>query len=672
MSVEYTIDIQLTELGFPIIGQPQESLSASLPNSLPPCHTTTLTQNPHKENLLAIDQPSKQPDKETQVVLPCPSQSTQERSDTTSNLPILMFHPQVVLVNPAQSHAPQHQEDVPINPAQSQTPQQKVDSDSDDSNVSVVGDEEEEEEDDDGGEEEGHNNGSTNSGNFVCSVCGLKLPSDFKLQDHMNLHTGARPYCCAECGKRFSQIHNYRVHLRTHAQKVERPHCRVCLKVFFTNKALADHVTRAHWQDEFYECDLCKRVFTCVADCQDHINLHQSTPDVVCEKCGRHFDTPTSLKRHRMSSCYIIFKCTDCPKTFNKKDALLKHSFSHLGLLPYTCVRCHRHFRLATLYRQHKCQPGRIHCVACLREFVSQRDFQQHKKDTGCWGKQEDIGDQIRCLECGLRFANSDELKKHAGAHQRVLKCAECGKGFRSALLLMSHMGGHAGNSPCLCQSCGLGFPHQQSYDSHLKTCGQTPPPADALKKQQVRKSSSLKRKLETSDTNIVPRPASTESTDGLNNLAAPLTYSPVPAAWPASGADPADGCWKLTLNKTPPPGLDLVLLVPDGLSVSPNVSQKVPAHPQKILWTVVDDTDCEPLDLSKKASSPPVPCGPTPSDIPVSAVKSEQMELEITREAEERATLNHSAVVDHSYSTLKSDIKEEPSSPDSQPADQN
>uniref|UniRef100_A0A8C2XNR3 Si:ch211-79k12.2 n=1 Tax=Cyclopterus lumpus TaxID=8103 RepID=A0A8C2XNR3_CYCLU len=101
-----------------------------------------------------------------------------------------------------------------------------------------------------------------------------------------------------------------------------------------------------------------------------------------------------------------------------------------------------------------------------------------HKKDTGCWGNQEPKGDEIRCLECGQRFDTSEELKKHAGAHQRVLKCAECGKGFRSALLLMSHMGGHAGNSPCLCQSCGLGFPHQQNYDSHLKTCGQTSQPA--------------------------------------------------------------------------------------------------------------------------------------------------------------------------------------------------
>lgn len=319
---------------------------------------------------------------------------------------------------------------------------------------------------------------SGNSGDYRCAVCELQLPSKFKLQDHMNLHTGARPYCCAECGKRFCQIYNYRVHLRTHAQtKVDRLVCRVCLKGFASQEDLTNHLARTHLEDKFYECDLCKRVFTSLKACEYHVQLHKCMQSVVCQICGRSFSSSQALARHRRKASHHNFKCTDCSMIFTKKNALLKHSFSHLGLLPYTCIRCRCHFRLAKLYRQHKCKPESIHCVACLREFLSQEDFQRHKRDTGCWGNQEPnrTMDEIRCLECGQRFDTSEELKKHAGAHQRVLKCAECGKGFRSALLLMSHMGGHAGQSPCLCQSCGLGFPHQQNYDSHLKTCGQTP-----------------------------------------------------------------------------------------------------------------------------------------------------------------------------------------------------
>lgn len=305
----------------------------------------------------------------------------------------------------------------------------------------------------------------------------------------MNLHTGARPYGCAECGKRFCQIHSYQAHLRTHAEtKTERFDCRVCLKEFWSLHDLKSHISKTHFEQSYYECDLCKRLFTVLDDCERHVQAHYQMM-VKCERCGSDFMSKKSLARHlKKKSCHPIFRCTDCTKTFTTKTALLKHSFSHLGLLPYTCIRCCSHFRLARLYRRHHCKPERINCVACLREFACQRDFEQHKKDTGCWGSgngnetngpdKRAKGNEIRCLECGQRFDTLEEMKRHMGSHQRVLKCAECGKGFRSALLLMSHMGGHAGQSPCLCQACGLGFPHQQNYDSHLKTCGQAPQPA--------------------------------------------------------------------------------------------------------------------------------------------------------------------------------------------------
>ncbi|XP_070690928.1 oocyte zinc finger protein XlCOF6 [Pempheris klunzingeri] len=476
-----------------------------------------------------------------------------------------------------------------------------------------------------------------------------KMLATASLKDHMNLHTGARPYCCAECGKRFCQIYSYRIHLRTHAQtKVDRQLCRICLRVFVSEEDLKDHLSRTHFENEFYECDLCKRLFTSLTECQYHVQSHDCMMNIICEVCGRNFSSPKSLARHQRRMCRRNFKCTDCTETFTKKNALLKHSFSHLGLLPYTCIRCRCHFRLAKLYRHHKCEPERIHCVACLREFLSQEDFQQHKKDTGCWGNQEPKGDEIRCLECGQRFDTSEELKKHAGAHQRVLKCADCGKGFRSALLLMSHMGGHAGKSPCLCQSCGLGFPYQQNYDSHLKTCGQTPQPATAPKKRQASKSSSSERKKPDAE------PVSLKPTDSTSpGLVAPPGLS--------AGSSPADGVWKLTLNKRPPPGVKLVLFLPvtptqtTGPALPSAVSQTLPGpamqvQPQAALLTVShenlgvnaaagvapmdlvteikQDPDCEaPLDLSKKCNSSTSAL----NDIPLLPVKSEPDKFDAT-----------------------------------------
>ncbi|XP_047455765.1 oocyte zinc finger protein XlCOF6 [Mugil cephalus] len=597
MSIEYTIDIQLTELGFPDILQPQQTQA--------------------RDGKEAAKQSS-----EVSVESPLPHEAPCKQS------------------NPAQD-------------------EQAVDSD--DSEVSGVYEEEEVDDEDEEEEEEGPSDEPGLSRDHRCSVCHLQLPSQFKLQDHMNLHTGARPYGCAECGKRFCQIQSYRSHLRTHAKtKVDPLKCRVCLWGFTSQEELKDHLSKMHLEDKFYECDLCKRVFTCLEKCQAHVQLHKYMNTLVCKICGRTFSSETSLAHHSKKACHRSFKCTDCARVFTKKNALLKHSFSHLGLLPYTCIRCRCHFRLARLYRQHRCLPERIRCVACLREFLSQEEFQQHKKDTGCWGDQErsDATDEIRCLECGQRFDTSEELKKHAGAHQRVLKCAECGKGFRSALLLMSHMGGHAGQSPCLCQSCGLGFPHQQNFDSHLKTCGQTPQPASVPRKRTTLTSSSpeTKRLKAKPNTPNVAKPRADHIPDVVNKAAAPVKDSA--RAKPATRAVPfgsgqSDGLWKLTLDKQPPPGVKLVVFVPvcptqpPGLALPSAVSRTVPLLNMQtpsvsgnrhlgakgVLGAPLDSSagiqnDPEaPLDLSKKSNSSKSAI----TNIPSLPIKSEPEELEIS-----------------------------------------
>ncbi|XP_023124582.2 zinc finger protein 668 [Amphiprion ocellaris] len=724
MSIEYTIDIQLTELGFPDILQPQEASDRQTPchPTSPgdsPSHSPTSLSTTHKQRHLIRDEKEASTAKLTS--------NSQQNTVVYVSSPLAETLPDKQ-VNPAQNpqnepavngtERPEMTVDDP--PAGADSPQLitdehggdaateglaegqlDVDDDSDDSEVSDLYEEEEADEEDDE-EEDGISNESGHSGDYRCSICDLQLPSQFKLQDHMNLHTGARPYCCAECGKRFCQIYNYRVHLRTHALvKVDRPQCRICMVSFPAQVDLNRHLSRTHLENEFYECDLCKRVFTSLKACENHVQLHKCMLNVVCDVCGRNFSSPKSLARHRKKSCHRNFKCTDCTKTFTKKNALLKHSFSHLGLLPYTCIRCRRHFRLAKLYRQHKCEPERIHCVACLREFLSQEDFQQHKKDTGCWGNQDRnvTPDEIRCLECGQRFDTSEELKKHAGAHQRVLKCAECGKGFRSALLLMSHMGGHAGKSPCLCQSCGFGFPHQQNYDSHLKTCGQTPPSQSAPKKRQTSKSSLPDTKKPS---------AKPDSSTAATTATAPAVVSASPAtpvqdcsspglvtAGVSAGSAPSDRLWKLTLNKQPPPGVELVVFVPvcptqtNGLPLSSAIPQTLPvtamqALPQASspllpgnlgvnaalgapldLVTGIKQDPEAPLDLSKKRSS----SESAPTNIPLPPVKSEPEEREISgqingterHEFKKRTTKTEEKMAS---SGPIMDIKSEPQSP--------
>lgn len=670
MSIEYTLDIQLTEMGFPDLVHPQEGSVAETPPNSEPSDNDISSQKSLPDHHI-------QPVKSKNLTEEKRAQSSE--SEETSSAYV------------AQSEA--------INKAGLTT-----EGSSDDSDVSYnddeIDDEDDEEEEEEDNEEEG--------GIFPCNVCSLQCSSMFKLQDHMNLHTGARPYYCAECGKRFSQIRNYRNHLRSHSRaKTRQPKCRICLRRFVNETDLKYHLTMNHFEDKFYECDRCKRVFTCLKACEHHIEF-SCMRKVMCENCGRYFPKEKLLRRHLESKmCYNSVKCTECSQIFAKKNELLKHSFSHLGLLPYTCVRCRCHFRLARLYLRHKCKPQSIHCVACLREFLNDHDFQQHKKDTGCWGNQDAKGDEIRCLECGQRFDTKEDLKKHAGAHQRVLKCAECGKGFRSALLLMSHMGGHAGQSPCLCQSCGLGFPHQQSFDIHLKTCGQTPQPTKMSKKHKSSKKSEQKvtkskptslhanssstvsptktsTGLVTGETVLCEKSSAasevktmaTEDTeqnvpdkrtdDQLQTSRGPSSSSASPnleAAAPDNSPtkqnqeaqddpnDPTKGCWKLSLDKPPPPGVNLLLLLPVSQNQSSNmilpcaVPQVLPvpemqAHSSPVSDGLVSNSqvstqsgdsckqeiDPQPLDLSKKIA---LEC--SLNKVPIPSIKNEAVEVDVS-----------------------------------------
>lgn len=49
---------------------------------------------------------------------------------------------------------------------------------------------------------------------YICSYCGKGFNLHFNLKDHMNEHTGERPYICSICGKAFGKASHRVAHLR--------------------------------------------------------------------------------------------------------------------------------------------------------------------------------------------------------------------------------------------------------------------------------------------------------------------------------------------------------------------------------------------------------------------------------------------------------------------------
>merc|ERR1719464_1027782 len=51
---------------------------------------------------------------------------------------------------------------------------------------------------------------------FKCDICGKGFISNGKLQNHVNIHTGAKPYKCKFCTAAFGDSANHRAHERAH------------------------------------------------------------------------------------------------------------------------------------------------------------------------------------------------------------------------------------------------------------------------------------------------------------------------------------------------------------------------------------------------------------------------------------------------------------------------
>lgn len=154
MSIEYTIDIQLTELGFPDILQAQDT-SVTQTSSHPP----TARSGKRKQRLLPAD------DKEAKQPSVCSSAPRSETSECRGRPPAHSLQDEqaaegAVLSDPSTTHGEEgcNGDTVLQNPAYMQQDEEEDDSDvSDDSDV--YDEEEEDEEDDYEEEEEGKSNG---------------------------------------------------------------------------------------------------------------------------------------------------------------------------------------------------------------------------------------------------------------------------------------------------------------------------------------------------------------------------------------------------------------------------------------------------------------------------------------------------------------------------------
>lgn len=134
-----------------------------------------------------------------------------------------------------------------------------------------------------------------------------------------------------------------------------------------------------------YTCDLCGLTVTRLTNLRNHMEIvHLGLRPFQCQKCCRHFSNQTYLKRHMISHTKVKpFACDQCSKTFIQFQYLQQHKKSvHQKLRPYECQVCGRCYSGGTNLKHHMATHTGVRqysCDLCDKSFTQLHSLKRHK-----------------------------------------------------------------------------------------------------------------------------------------------------------------------------------------------------------------------------------------------------------------------------------------------------
>ncbi|XP_038076766.1 transcriptional repressor CTCF-like [Patiria miniata] len=245
-----------------------------------------------------------------------------------------------------------------------------------------------------------------------CNKCGRIFRTSTLLRNHLNTHSGTKPY-----------------------------KCELCEKAFGTSGELGRHMKYMHTHEKPHKCPLCEYYSVEASKIKRHMRSHTGEKPYRCTLCDYASTDNYKLKRHmRVHTGEKPFQCGECEHSFSQKSSLKEHLWKHAGSRPaHKCEYCDttfgRHADMKTHIRKMHTQGQPLICKICENGFTDRFSFMQHQKTH----KGEKI---YQCLECEYSAPQKRHLVVHMRVHtgERPFQCTDCQETFKHKQTLVNHL----------------------------------------------------------------------------------------------------------------------------------------------------------------------------------------------------------------------------------------